>query len=101
MSRVSWSELKERKVSSMSVAERAEYEPALAESRFALEVGERIRTAREAAGISQRELARRMSTSQASVGRLESGSVAATLATLQRAALALDLRIEVKLRRRA
>lgn len=101
MSRLSWSELKERKVSAMSTAERADYERALAESRFAFEVGESIRAARESAGISQRELARRMGTSQASVGRLESGSVAATLATLQRAALALGLEIEVKLQRSA
>ena len=47
--------------------------------------------AREAAGLSQRELARRMGTSQAAIDRLESGGVGATLTTLQRVATALGL----------
>jgi ribosome-binding protein aMBF1 (putative translation factor) len=39
----------------MSEAERAEFDRAYAEARFAAEVGERIRAAREAAGLSQRD----------------------------------------------
>ena len=52
----------------------------------------------EAAGLSQRELASRMVTSQAAVARLEAGGVGATLTTLQRVAAALDLQLSVDLR---
>ena len=62
------------------------------------DVGERIHDAREAAGLSQRELARRMGTSQAAIDRLESGGVGATLTTLQRVATALGLEVNVELR---
>jgi transcriptional regulator with XRE-family HTH domain len=62
-------------------------------------VGEKIRDAREAAGLSQRELAARMGTSQAAVARLEAGGVGATLTTLQKVAAALDLTVTVDLAR--
>lgn len=98
MSRTSWTDLKKQRVAAMSDAERAEYEQAYAEARLAAEVGERVRSAREAAGLSQRELARRMGTSQAAIVRLEAGGVGATLTTLQRVATALGLEVSVELR---
>lgn len=85
----------------MSASERAEYERAYAVVALASEVGERVCAAREAAGLSQRELARRMGTSQAAVNRLEAGGVGATLTTLQRVAWALGLEVSVELRRPA
>jgi ribosome-binding protein aMBF1 (putative translation factor) len=98
MTRRSWADLKDKKLGAMTQAERAEYDRAYAESRLAAEVGEHIHTAREAAGLSQRELARRMGTSQAAIDRLESGGVGATLTTLQRVATALDLEVSIELR---
>jgi ribosome-binding protein aMBF1 (putative translation factor) len=98
MTRTSWSELKARRVDAMSDTERATCERAYAEARFAAEVGERIQAARKAAGLSQRELARRMSTSQAAVARLEAGGVGATLTTLRRVAVALGLEVSIELR---
>jgi ribosome-binding protein aMBF1 (putative translation factor) len=98
MTPTSWSELKTKRLSAMTVAQRADYDRAYAEARLAAEVGERIREAREAAGLSQRELARRMGTSQAAIGRLEAGGVGATLTTLQRVATALGLEVNVELR---
>ena len=83
----------------MSDSERAEFDETLAAASLALEVGEKVREAREAAGLSQRELATRMSTSQAAVARLESGGTSATLTTLQKAAAALDMMITVSLSR--
>lgn len=94
----SWDELKTKRLEAMSAAERAEYERAYAAAALAAEVGERVRQAREAAGFSQRELARRMGTSQAAVDRLEAGGVGATLTTLQRVATALGLEVNVELR---
>jgi transcriptional regulator with XRE-family HTH domain len=82
----------------MTAAERAEYASAYAEAELAAEVGERIRSAREAVGLSQRELARRMGTSQAAIARLEAGGVGATLTTLHRAATALGLEVNIELR---
>jgi transcriptional regulator with XRE-family HTH domain len=86
------------KLAGMSASERAEYDRAFAEAKLAADVGERIHDAREAAGLSQRELARRMGTSQAAIDRLESGGVGATLTTLQRVATALGLEVNVELR---
>ncbi|MGO9557906.1 MAG: helix-turn-helix domain-containing protein [Acidimicrobiales bacterium] len=98
MGRTSWTDLKTKKLAVMSDAERAAYDRAYAAAELAAAVGEQIRSAREAAGLSQRELALRMGTSQAAVGRLEAGGVGATLTTLQRVASALGLRVDIELR---
>lgn len=66
-------------------------------TRLAIDVGDTVRVAREAAGLSQRQLAARMRTSQAAVSRLEAGGVGATLTTLQKVATALGLRVTVDL----
>ena len=98
MARTSWADLKNQRVGAMSAEERAEYDRAYAEAKLAAEVGERIRAAREEAGLSQRELAARMGTSQAAVARLEAGGVGATLTTLHRVASALSLKLSIELR---
>ena len=97
MTRSSWTQLKDKKLDAMTIVERAEYDRAFAEAKLAADVGQRIHDAREAAGLSQRELAHRMGTSQAAIDRLESG-VGATLTTLQRVATALGLEVNVELR---
>ncbi len=81
----------------MTPEERATFDQTYDATRFALEVGEKVRDAREAAGLSQRDLAAQMGTSQAAVARLEAGHVGATLTTLQKVATALDLKITVDL----
>lgn len=88
--RETWTELRERRMQS-PVAMTA-YEHA----RAAYEVGRMVREMREARGLSQRELAERMATTQSVVGRLESGGSRPTLATLERVAGALGLRLEVR-----
>jgi ribosome-binding protein aMBF1 (putative translation factor) len=98
MTRTSWTALKNQKVDTMTEEERVEYDRAYAGARLAAEVGQRIHDAREAAGLSQRELARRMGTSQAAIDRLESGGVGATITTLQWVATALGLEVSVELR---
>ena len=81
-----------RRLASMTEAERAEHEQAVAAARLALQVGEEIRAGREAAGLSQRELASRMSVSRSVLARMEAGGAEATPAALRRAETALDLR---------
>jgi ribosome-binding protein aMBF1 (putative translation factor) len=98
MTRTSWTELKTKKLDSMSTAERAKYDEAYAAAELAAAVGEQVRAARQAAGLSQRELAARMGTSQAAVGRIEAGGVGATLTTIQRVASALGLKVDIELR---
>ncbi|MDA8086858.1 MAG: helix-turn-helix transcriptional regulator [Nitrospiraceae bacterium] len=57
--------------------------------------------ARERAGISQEELARRIGTKQPALSRLERGGFAkATVETLKKIADALDMRLVVKLQRK-
>ena len=101
MARPRTEELGDKRLATMSDDERAEFDGALAAACLALEVGEKVRDAREAAGLTQRELASRMSTSQAAVARLEAGGTSATLTTLHKAAAALDMTITVNLNRSA
>ncbi len=97
MARATIEELKSRRLAAMSDDERADFEETYDATRLALEVGERVRDAREAAGLSQRELAARMGTSQAAVARLEAGGTGATITTLQKVASALDLTVSIEL----
>lgn len=97
MARMTIETLKPSRLAIMTAEERAEFDATYGATRLALDVGDKVRDAREAAGLSQRELAARMGTSQAAVARLEAGGVGATLTTLQKVAGALDLKVTVEL----
>jgi ribosome-binding protein aMBF1 (putative translation factor) len=90
-------DLKHDRLANMSAVDRADYDATASAKRLAIDFGEKVRDARDAAGLSQRELANRMGTSQAAVARLEAGGVSATLTTLQKVAAALELRVTVEL----
>jgi len=98
MSRTTLDELKKRRLGGMTTAERREFDTTYAAAKLALSVGDQVRNAREAAGLSQRVLASRMGTSQAAIARLEAGGVGSTLTTLQRVASALELEVSVNLK---
>jgi ribosome-binding protein aMBF1 (putative translation factor) len=91
--RVTWKQLREQRMASPTA--RAAYE----EARLAYEVGRQVRALREAQGLSQRELADRLGTTAAAIARLEAGSTRPTLITLERVAVALGAKIEVRLER--
>ena len=97
MKRRTISELKSQRLAALSDHERAEFDITYLATQLAIQVGEKIRDVRESAGVSQRELATRMGTSQAAVARLEAGGVGSTLTTLQKVAIALNLRLAVDL----
>ena len=78
MARTTIDQLKKKRLAAGTAAERAAFEETYAAASLALRVGEQ--------------------TSQAAIARLEAGAVGATLTTLQRAAVALDLLITVELR---
>ena len=61
-----------------------------------IRLGEAVREAREAAGISQAELARRMGTGQPTIARLELGGVDPKLSTIERVSQALGAELVVK-----
>ena len=69
----------------------------------AYEVGVRVRNAREKAGVSQAELARRIGSTQPAIARLEAGGCKPNMGTLSRIAdaLGLELRVELRAKRRA
>ena len=96
MGHTKWTDLKERHLAAMSPEQRSRSEAAQAAMRLAFDVGEKVRDARERAGLSQRELATRMGASQSTVVRLEAGGASVTLTTLQKVASALDLNVTVK-----
>ena len=90
MTRKTIDDLERQRLEAMSADASAVFDEKYAAVKLALEVGEKVRDARKAAGLSQREPAARMGTSQAAVALLEAGGVGATLTTLQRVAAALS-----------
>ena len=87
-----WTELREQRTGRAAV--RAGYE----EARKAYDIGRQVRSLREARGLSQRELAERMGTTQSAIARLEAGGSRPSLSTLERLADALGTTIEVRFR---
>lgn len=97
MARTTIEELKKYRLAAMTADQRAVFDETYESGLLALNVGEKVRGAREVAGLNQRELAVRMGTSEAAVARLEAGDVDAKIAMLQRVATALDLKLTVEL----
>jgi len=60
-----------------------------------MDVGALIRTTRETAGISQRELAQRAGTSQAAVAKIEAGKTSPTVRTVDRLMGEMNRRVEL------
>lgn len=74
-----------------SSEERQHHDQRRAELLGALHAGIAIRDAREAAGLSQAELAARIGTAEAALARMEAGCATLTLGLLQRVTEALGL----------
>ena len=87
-----WEEVRARRLE--DPAARTGYE----RTRRAHALAEQVRALRQLRGLSQRQLAERMGTTQSAIARLEGGGVAPSLATLERLAAALDAELVVSLR---
>ena len=85
----SWTEIKAARRDSPE--RRRGYERAGRAVRLALE----IRRLREARGLSQRELAERVGTTQSAIARLEAGNISPSLPTLDRIAASLGVELTV------
>lgn len=86
-----WSQVRRRRMEAS--AARAGYR----EARLAYELGRQVRELRESHGLSQRELAERMHTTQSVIARLESGGTKPSLSTLERVAKALGATVDIRL----
>lgn len=89
MTKRKWDEIKEKRL--RSEAAQTGYERA----RRAFELGERVRHLREERGLSQRELAEKIGSTQPAIARLEAGGVAPSIQTLERIAAALGRELVV------
>lgn len=87
--RANWDDIKAARAN--SAHRRRGYESAGRAVRLALE----IRGLREARGLSQRELAERVGTTQSAIARLEAGNISPSLPTLDRVADALGAELMV------
>lgn len=89
--RQTWDEVKAARV--QSPERRRGHEKAGRAIRLAME----IRALREARGLSQRELAERVGTTQSAIARLEGGNISPSLPTLDKIAEALGAELSVAL----
>ncbi len=87
-----WSEIRARRLPDPERS--AAYIPA----DRAIKIGEQVRRIREARGLSQTDLARRMATSQSAIARLEAGGVDPKVGTLERLTRALNADLILELR---
>jgi len=89
MTRKTWEEIKAKRAD--TPARRRGYEQAGRTVRLAME----IHDLREKRGLSQRQLAERVGTTQSAVARLEAGSISPSLPTLDKVAEALGVELVV------
>ena len=89
MTRKTWDQIKAERPD--TAARRRGYGKAGRTIRLAME----IHALREKRGLSQRELAERLGTTQSAVARLEAGNVSPSLPTLERIAKALEAELVV------
>jgi transcriptional regulator with XRE-family HTH domain len=89
MTKRTWGDIKKGRLT--SEAGRAGYERA----RRAFELGERVRHIREERGLSQRELAEMIGSTQPAIARLDAGGVAPSIPTLERIAATLGRELVV------
>lgn len=91
-----WDEVKTRGIEKMSDAERAEYERGLVDAEVALQLAQMVYDARQAAGLTQSELARRAGTTQSAISAIESTTKVPTVQTLYRVARALGATLDIR-----
>lgn len=90
MTTKSWEEIK------ASRADSPERRQGYEKSGRAVRLAREIRALREARGLSQRELAEQVGTTQSAIARLEGGNVSPSLATLDRIADALGVELSLR-----
>ena len=77
--------------------ERKVFDEAYATARLAMELAETVFRARQTAGLTQAELARRMGTTQSAIAAIESGARTPTVELLDRLARACGGRLTIRI----
>jgi ribosome-binding protein aMBF1 (putative translation factor) len=95
MTRVTINELTVDRLAVASPFEQAAFIRSYESTRLALAIGDKLRDAREAARLSQHDLAARAGISHAALARVEVGHVGTTHPTLHKIATELGLRVTV------
>ncbi|MFT4187442.1 MAG: helix-turn-helix transcriptional regulator [Aeromicrobium sp.] len=90
-------EYHEKRLAAMTPEERAEFERASVEADLALDLAQAIYDARQAAGMTQAQLAEAMGVSQSHVSALEGGGGIPTLTTLAKVARAVGGSLHVQI----
>lgn len=90
-----WNEIRNQGLDDMTRAERGEFQRGLADAKIALNIAQMVYDARQAAGLSQSELARRARTTQSAISAIESTTKVPTVHTLDRVARALGSTLEI------
>ena len=67
MTRRTWTEIEDARLKKVTAEERAEFDRGYRLAALQAAIGEQVRNAREEAGLSQRDLASQMGTSQAAI----------------------------------
>ena len=84
-------------IDELAPAEQKVFDEAYATAGLAMEVAETVFRARETAGLTQAELARRMGTTQSAIAAIESGARTPTVELLDRLARACGGRLTIRI----
>jgi ribosome-binding protein aMBF1 (putative translation factor) len=93
----SYTDRREQILAALGPEDRAAFDAAYATARLAMELAETAYRAREVAGPTQAELARKMGTTQSAVAAIESGARTPTVELLERLARACGQRLTISI----
>ncbi|BAX90253.1 transcriptional regulator [Mycobacterium shigaense] len=93
----SYTDRREQILNDLSPEDRAVFDEAYATASLAMELAETAYRARETAGLTQAELARKMGTTQSAIAAIESGARTPTVELLERLARACGRRLTISI----
>jgi hypothetical protein len=92
-----YAERRQRLVTDLDPGDQAVFDDAYATAGLAMELAEMAYRARESAGLTQTELARRMGTTQSAIAAIEAGARTPTVDLLERLARACGGRLTIRI----
>ncbi len=92
-----YAERRQRLVTDLDPGDQAVFDEAYATAGLAMELAEMAYRARESAGLTQAELARRMGTTQSAIAAIEAGARTPTVDLLERLARACGGRLTIRI----
>jgi ribosome-binding protein aMBF1 (putative translation factor) len=92
-----YTQRRQQLIDELTPAEREVFDEAYATAGLAMELAETVYRAREAAGLTQTELAKRMGTTQSAIAAIETGARTPTVDLLERLARACGRRLTIRI----